>query len=590
MTAPSILDPKSLTTQELNDKLWESGSLEHVLHSGQVALLAKYRAWERIDQTHDTKPRAGSLPRMFAIEGGKRFGKTTAILGLMTENAIRRPGSKWRYTSAFSKTIAEIINDVQPALYDRAPKSVRPVYRGKKGPMGAGFYFPESGPAKGSVILLCGLDADPDALRGQACDGDAISEAAFISKLAYATRNILYHQYQGKPHARMILESSAPQKLDTEWELEFLPDARERGAHFCVTIEDNPRLSREEKDEFIAAAGGRGHPDCEREYFNVIAADPKQNVIPEFDASKHVRSSQRPDNAICMTAVDPGMRDLCGIVCGYWDFARAKGVIERSWAKKNASTIEVAAVISAIEYELWGTWPAPKMKLLPLHETEGHVGWFELLKGDRYEYLCETLYDLAHEEQRPDWNGRRSTVRDAPPNGNYVYWDGERYRSNPKTRYSDIDPRLIGDMIERFDIHFLQTSKDDTLEARVNRVRDWFATSRIEIIPESGPLEAHVRAARWNDRRTEWERHKIYGHFDCLAALEIWTCNLNSIRHLRPFPPTRVSADSGATVVDYLPWQTKNAATSQEVADINRALFGGVAPLRRYGISRKPSP
>jgi hypothetical protein len=303
----------------------------------------------------------------------------------------------------------------------------------------------------------------------------------------------------------MMIESSAPQKLGTDWERTLLPDCEARGACFTATIEDNPRLSRAEKNEFIAAAGGRGHPDCEREYFNVIAADPEIQVVPEFSLERHVVASERPRFAIAMAAMDPGMRDLFAVVWGYWDAKRAKLCIERDWAARNASTAHVAEVIRTTERELY-------------------AGASELRKADPGERL--TRFGLT------------------PPEG-FTWWDGRDFRANPLQRISDTEARLIGDLTVDYGIQVMNTLKDDK-EAALYSLRNAFRDGKIEIHPRCTKLISHVRTARWNPGRTDYERTDEHGHYDLLDALVYLWRMVQPVRNQDPFPPEYIDkADRG---------------------------------------------
>jgi hypothetical protein len=578
------LDLEGLSDEQIHHALWRAGSIRHLMSEVQKRAYDAYRAWEAMPVKLGA---VGSFPRVFVLEWGKRIGKTTLCLWAKAEDAIRNPGSKCRYTSAFDNSISAIINDVQRNVFATCPEDVRPKYFGKRGPRGPGFYFPEWGPAAGSVIYLEGLESNPDALRGQECElGDVISECAFIPNLIYTVRNVLYQQYQGKPRARMLLESSAPVDLDTDWELVFLPDAKQRSAVHSATIEDNDRMSREEKDEFISAAYGRGHPDCEREYFNVINADPHKNVVPEFKPDEHVKRHKRPEFAITVVGADPGLRDLFGMVWGYWDFLEAKLVIQASWAKGNAGTRKVAAVNAAMEFALWGSWPSARLKNIPLKGNGKDLGWCELLDGEPNAVLAEKLFVMSRtpEDARPWFYPPRAAIE--PEVGHFCAWDGSRYQQAPQYRVSDIELRLIRDLDSEYGMSFTPTTKE-ALEVMTNLVRDWVAAGRIVFEPNAGPVIDHVRVARWNKKRTEWDRHPVYGHFDCLAALIYAVRKVQTaVRHLNPNPPPSLRAGPGVTVIDGLPWQ--NSTVSGSHVGLNSLIHGDTSRARgRVRVGRR---
>lgn len=578
----------AMSDRERNDICWRAGTLRHLMHSTQQQWYDKYRAWEAQAQSDDVEFVAGSLPRVFGVEGAKRLGKTTWALAVKHEDCVRRPGSKHRITSAFQKNIGEIIGDVAPKLFEGCPPDVRPEYRGRKGPLGAGLYYPEYGPAQGSIIFLAGVDKNPDALRGQACDSDFISEAAFIGELLYSLKNILYHQYQGRAWARAIVESSAPRDLDTDWELTILPDCKRRNAWVVGTIEDNPLLSRRNKDEFIAAAGGRGNADCEREYFNVIAGDPQQIVVPEFVefSSTCVREHVPPPFAYCLTAADPGTTHLFGLVFGYLDFDAAKGVIQDSWAGSNASTRKVAAVCAAREHDLWGTWPPEAMNSIPLEGDGKKQGWKELLRGDRCEKDAGLLYELAQtpRDQRADHAPRPGFFKDRVMPGYLHYWDGAEHKPNPYWRVSDVDRAMVADIGNEFGLQFAPTSKD-LVEVMVKLVRNSIADGWLEFEPDAGPVLEHTRAGKWDKQWRKFAEHPVYGHFDCLAALVYWVRNAQVVRNRRPHAPARPVVGPGTLVFDPAKAGLVQPPVAENIQALNQLLGFGANAKRRssYG-------
>lgn len=561
------------TRDELVQLGWEAGDLRLLMHAGQIRLRDQFHAWRRIDQTNDVEHIAGSMPRVFAVAKAKRFGGTTGLLWMLAELGVERPGAWMRFTSAFQRSIDEIIGAVVPQCFATAPDGCTPRYFGKRGPRPAGLYFPEQGPMAGARIALAGLDQNPNALRGQANDFDVISEAAFVGKLDYTLRNVIYHQYQGRPHARAVVESSAPKDLDTDWEIIYLPDAKRRRAFFSATIEDNPRLSRAEKDEFIAANGGRGHPDCEREYFNVIQGDPTLRVFPEFKES-HVVNAVRPHYAYAVTAADPGLTHQFGLVFGYYDFDRAVSVIQDSWGESNASTRKVAVIIAAREYDLWGRWPPYEMRLVPLFSEGKHEGWRELLAGDRCEKLAEKLHKMANTapEQRPTHERFPGQWVTNQPEGHFCFFDGKRFNVNPRMRVSDIDARYIRDVDAEFGLRFSPANKKDSLEARTNLMRNSFGSGRLEILKSAGVVIDHCRAAKWNSQRTKFAEHPVHGHFDVAAAGLYFNRGIQDLRNLRPHPPSHLLG--GQNVITRLPW-TPKAPHEVELDRIQEALYGG---------------
>ena len=474
---------ETLDPEQLIELSWEAGELSWLLHPHQRAAYEKYRAWEKLIP-HE---QVGKYPRVFVYDVGKRWGKTTSRLLVRFEDCIRNPGHLYRYTTAFAKDIEEIVGETAPAILETCPERLRPTYRSAHGRRPAGYYFPN-----GSALRLAGLDKNPNALRGRASHGDDISEAAFIRHLRYTVKNVLYHQYQQRPDARMCLESSAPTEPDTEYDTEFVDDAKERGAYWYGTIDDNTKLSDEEREEFIRASGGRDHDDCKREYFNIRVRPKDTTVVPEFDITKHVLKeipSELPEHRLCFTIGDPGMApDPAALIWVYWDHLRGKLVAQRSWHKLNAGTAELAAEVKA-----------------------GEAWAFADCKGA--------------------WNADTKAMKPAP-------WG----------RWSDIDKRLIYDLAIDHGLHFDPTPKPiDTeigsLRAGLFALRDAFKDDLIELWPgeQNQQLIDELQKGRWNERRTDFERSLRLGHLDCLMCLMYAWRNIP--KNLNPSPPASHAPD-----------------------------------------------
>lgn len=492
---------------ELLREAWTRGRLRWLLNSDQKLVYDQYREWEK----RDSAVGAGQFRRVFAYDIGRRWGKTTERFVIRCEDCIRNPGHNYRYASAFQKNIDEIVNDVSGYVLETCPQDLRPRLVGNI------FKFPN-----GSQLRLVGLDMHPDGLRGRASDGDDLSEAAFIKNLRYVVKNVLYPQYQGKPHARLCLESSAPVESESEYDTIFIEDAKVRGAYVYKTIDDNPMLSDDERQEFIDAAGGRNHVDCRREYFNERVRDPSGTVVPEFSLARHVLLPPLPRYAHCYDGADPGTRDKFGLVFGFWDFERAKLVIVKSWAERNAGLSDVAAV---------------------------------------------------HEETEKLWTGLQ-------------YWDGERLCDNPYRRISDTDARVILELKREYGIQYIAADKKHAKavtdagsarklpEGKLYALRNAFLNDQIEIWPDSGPLAAQLNAGRWNDQRTDFERTDALGHLDCVMALVYLWNGLQ--RHLNPNKPALIGGEEN---VFFPPgWEKPKA---QIVKKLNLAFGKGSNRVRR---------
>lgn len=495
----------SQADEEAIAEAWELGELSWLLNEQQLAGYQQYREWELLDPAKQ----AGQYTRIFVLDWGRRVGKTFKRMLVRSEDCIRHPGRFYRYASAFQKNIDEIVNGVSRDLFDTCPDHLRPRYATRQG-VGTGFFFPN-----GSVLRLVGLDKDPDGLRGRASDGDDISEAAFVRHLVPTVKNVLYAQYQGRPWARMCTESSGPLETDGDYDKEIVEDAKTRKAYSYATIDDNTRLSDEEREEFIRAAGGREHPDCQREYFNVRVRDPQSTVVPEFNAAKHVGTPTPPKYAYAFCFADPGTRDLFGLVWCYWDWELQILVVQRSWAERNAGTSRVIEVCREVERELWG--------------SGGHG------------VARDAQTRRGGDEQPPGHETPAAALQ---------YFDGRSCCPNPYMRVADIDLTFMTDSMKDHGVVWQPADKSrvdskdagsaaKTGEANLYLLRGAFNDGVIEIWPDSGPLQAQLEGGRWNEQRTDFDRSRpALGHLDCMKALAYgYRKAVLPIRNLNPFAP-----------------------------------------------------
>jgi hypothetical protein len=311
----------------------------------------------------------------------------------------------------------------------------------------------------------------------------------------------------------LILQSTAPTTINHAYDSVFLKDAKKRNAWVSRTIEDNPMLSDEDREHYIQAAGGREHPRCRREYFGERIRDPSDALVPEFDLRRHVvTGSKAPEWADTYVAADPGIRDLCGIVWAYWDATRAKLVVQRAWAERNAGTAEVARRWIETEQGLW-----------------------------------------------------------APAGGVATrWWDGTSIRNAPYARVSDTDLRLLTDLQIDYGINVSPADKTDSKEASLYALRDWFYNDRIEIDGVgASQLVEHLSEGRWNPGRTDYVRSVEYGHFDLIDALRYLVRHVD--RERNPKPPDNVLNPSLQRAIMQLDQSSKAAqAMNRTFARKNR--------------------
>ena len=439
--------------------LWQAGSLRWLLHDDQARVYDEYREWQL------SPGNVGLWRRLFVFDCARRWGKDVLCLVIKIEDAIRQPESIHTYATAFAKDISDIVIPLMREITATCPEQLRPRFHVSQQGESMGFYF-----QNGSTIKLVGIDRNPDGLRGRYSDGVVITEAAFVDYLWDAVVSVIYPQFQGRDAATIILQSTAPKLPGTAYDDKFIPDAKLRHAYVFRTIDDNPMVDAEQRQEWIDGAGGRDSSTCRREYYGERVRDHTLAVVPEYDEAVHVKPVKPPEYADCYVGLDPGMRDLCAILWGYWDFERAKLCIQRDWAERNTATAKIAEVMAATERNLWT---------------------------------------------------------------GLTRWDGTALVGNPYMRVSDVDARLLGDLQVQHSIAVQPTSKDDK-EAALHALRDAFLNRKIEIDPCCTVLRGHLGSAQWNASRTDYQRSETFGHFDAVDALIYLWRNVVRTRNPKP--------------------------------------------------------
>lgn len=339
----------------------------------------------------------------------------------------------------------------------------------------------------GSRIELDGLDKNPNGSRGGAIDGAFLDECGFFRRLMYLLKSVLKQQLMGRTWGNLLLASTPPETPAHPWSTIIVKRAIARRAYIKKTIEQADQYPVEEIESFIEEMGGRLDPSCRREYFCEHIADVDKVCIPEYAAvsSRIVCEVQPPAWRHCYTVLDPGWHDLVAALFGYAHFEEAKLVIEDELAEAKMNSARLAAALKAKEAALWG------------------------------ELKC-------------------------------VHSNGE-LSAQPYRRYSDRDPRLLGDLREIHDLPFRRAQKD-TPEQAVNQLRVALSTERILIHPRCVQLQAHLESAVWKDNKDGLHKNfawqgGIFGHFDLVACLIYMWRNVNLGRNPAPQQVVALTSD-----------------------------------------------
>jgi len=310
--------------EEIKSALWRRGEIDYLLHKGQIKI------------EHACLKSKGKL---FVGDCARQTGKSTWAAKVGIQKAIKKPGARIRSGTAFLTDLEQFIIPAFELVLRDCPEDMLPKLNENK----LEFRFPNK-----SKIKLVGLDRKPNGLRGNRLDMVLLHEAGFISRLKHLYRSVLIPSTTHVPDAKIIMESTQPESPDHDF-IYFCDLAESRGAYCKLTVDENPLLTQEQVEEIALEyapsdrsltreqriAIGRASTAFRREYLCERVVEESRAIVPEFSPARHVKISPVGIGHKYwhrLEALDSGVRDMTGFLCGYYDFARAKLCIEDEFA------------------------------------------------------------------------------------------------------------------------------------------------------------------------------------------------------------------------------------------------------------------
>lgn len=422
----------------LLDWAWQRGALGYLLHAKQKELFQRFDA---------------SSARRYVWCSTRRGGKSYAGCVRAVSQCIKHPGYQYRYAAPTQVMARGIVYPHISKILSDCPERLRPkVHRQEMT-----WSWPN-----GSVLKLAGCDgSNADRLRGGECHEAFIDEAGFVDDLRGVVEDVIMPMTL-TTNGRVLLASTPPLSPAHPF-AEYVGKASASGDLYRYTIYDAPHIPREKADEYIEEAGGIDSPTARREYMAEIVIDESHAIVPEFSRVKAdiVLDRERPEYCDTYVSADFGFHDLTVVLFAYWDFARARLVIEDEIAMQGASGIEVGLAVKATEKRLGYDAPkriadAPAQLLADLaHPTLGPgVAFAPAIKDDAEASLnalrmeigrkrieihprCRTL--IAHLEYGT-WNTQRTSFARADGYGHWDAIDALKYLLRSIARLRNPEP------------------------------------------------------------------------------------------------------------------------------------------------------
>ncbi|WP_413581092.1 terminase large subunit domain-containing protein [Bdellovibrio sp. HCB288] len=312
--------------------LWHRGNLSWKHHDGQKVIDAAYRSIDKF---------------LFVGNCSRRFGKTFWVATECAEVALKKKKARVKVATAFLTDLEEFLIPIFDAVFEDCPEEIKPKWHEAK----KKYRF-----KNGSEIQLIGLDRKPNAGRGNYCDLYVFDEAAFIKNVSYIYSSVVIPMTMYRKGARVIMISTPPKSPDHDFK-DFVTKARQEKAYVELDIDKNPMVTAEMRAIYKAECLTK--TDWLREYKCQFVTDQTLAIIPEmfgYDFSRKDRTPEHYEHFHKYNGMDLGVADFNVNLFGYYDFTRAKFVVERELVMNGPemTTPKLHAAISKVETELWG--------------------------------------------------------------------------------------------------------------------------------------------------------------------------------------------------------------------------------------------
>jgi len=288
------------------EALWRRGHLSWMLDTNQKELYDLY-------YNTDYRVQTWLLAR--------RSGKSYCLCVLAIEMCLKKSGAIIKFLAPTRVQVNLIIRPLMRKILESCPDDIKPEYKAKDNI----FYFPN-----GSELQLSGTDGGAaERLRGGDSDLAIVDEAGSCMDLKYCVRDILLPTTlitKGK----ILLASTPPEDVEHDF-VDFIEEAEARGSIVVKTIDDNPRIDKEEKVKLIEELGGINSESTQRELYCRMIKSKTNSVVPEFTDEKVpeiVQDLPEPPFYDAYVSMDLGYKDWTVVLFAYYDFRLDKVVIQ----------------------------------------------------------------------------------------------------------------------------------------------------------------------------------------------------------------------------------------------------------------------
>lgn len=319
-----------MTPAAAREALWHAGVL-------------RWKLWPQQHKIYDVVRRLPISVQTFVCLCARQFGKSVLLCALATEDCQQNPDVVVLIVAPTIKQARAIVRPRMRLLLKDCPDGLVRFVKSEDT-----WYF-----ANGSELKLGGFDTNPASQRGKTLYKIYLEEIGVDSDPDLYTdfiRSDLAPALTHSKHAQIGYFTTPPKIPDHPFLLETVREAIRAGAYFEFTIDDNEKLTPEQRAACIRLAGGVHTTEYQREYLCKTVRDGRIVLVPEFeDAPPFVEAFELPPYYHAWVAGDTGgVQDRTVFLLMAYDFERAKILVidEREFPPEVASSVYVPEALA----------------------------------------------------------------------------------------------------------------------------------------------------------------------------------------------------------------------------------------------------
>lgn len=337
---------KDITREQAIAALWELGILDYKLTEPQRII--KKGILEDDNKTS-------------VVLCSRRLGKTYLLITMATEVCLKKPFAVVKY--AFPKMVMakKMLLPVVRKVFEDCPDHLKPKYMTAE----KVFRF-----QNGSEIQIAGTDNDGwESLRGGDSDLNCVDEAGFCDDLTYGIRSVMSPTVK-ITKGRTIMVSTPSRSENHSFIQDWVLPYQAEGRIKIYTIYDNPNFNAEAiKEAEEEYPKGVEDEMFRREYLCHIIRGSEKSILPSFTDSieKDIVRDDFQVPVFCdrYVSLDPGGKDLTGVLFGYYDYKEATLVILDEIAVDGTTNTALLAEMIKAKEKLYWTNPIDQSVFVP---------------------------------------------------------------------------------------------------------------------------------------------------------------------------------------------------------------------------------